>query len=53
MPLVDCIHLTTEIMTFKCCAIESIVITHHPMVVTPSNGNTCHGNNTIYNCALF
>ena len=53
MPLVACIHLTTEIMAFKCCSIESIVITHHSMVITPSNDNTCQGNNTIYSKALF
>ena len=53
MPLVACIHLTTEIMVFKCGSIDSIVITNHPMVISPPNDNTCHGNNTIYSWALF
>ncbi len=53
MPFVAYIHLTTGIMLFKCGIIESIVITNHPMVISPPNDIICHGNITIYNWALF
>ena len=36
MQLVSCIHQRTEIVAFKCCSIELIVIINPSMVITPS-----------------
>ena len=53
IPFVAYIHVTTEIITFKCGSIDSIVITNHPMFISPPNDNTCQDNNTIYSWAIF